>query len=246
MNYTDYLILGYGYTAKALIQEIQSKEPSATVQVTSRTDASKVIFDLNQESTWGNLPKSKVCFWTFPPEPFSVVEKFVIGNKNLWSKLIVVGSTSAFVANVAGQKVTEDSPLDLTIERVRAEEFLLKSNATVVFSAGIYGKNRSPLDWIRKGLVGKNSKLVNMIHVDDLAQFLFNANKFGKSGATYIASDNNPMTWESVIENWEQRKLVSNVPMIESKRLSKKIDNSKTIKELQVNLKYRNFADSVS
>ena len=246
MNSVDYLVLGHGLTAESLINKINKSQPGKTVVSTSRSDANKIIFNLTDQSTWENLPNSEVIFWTFPPEPTEDVKNFYEVIKSKCKKLIVVGSTSAFEVKNSGDEVTEKSPLDLTIERVKNEVFLKEQGAIIVFSAGIYGPGRNPLDWINKGYVGKNDKLVNMVHLEDLALFLFNASVYGKEGEIYIASNNNPQSWREIIESWENRNLVSNVPGKETKRVSKRINNSWTLSELKIDLQFQNFADSVS
>jgi hypothetical protein len=157
-----------------------------------------------------------------------------------------VGSTSAFLVDKPHGPVDESTPFDMSIPRVQGEVFLRDQGATLVMSSGIYGAGRNPVDWIKKGYVGKSEKYVNMIHGSDLAQFLLQASQLGEKGAVYIASDNNPQRWRDVIELWESQGLVSDVPEKASRRSSKKIDSSKSIKSLQIDLQFDNFAHAVS
>ncbi|MEM7645979.1 MAG: hypothetical protein AAF203_03630, partial [Pseudomonadota bacterium] len=88
-----------------------------------------------------------------------------------------------------------------------------------------------------------SDKFVNMIHGEDLAQFLVSAALYGQPGDLYIASDGHPQCWRDVIERWEQENRIDNVPEKASHRASKKIDNQFSMEKLQIKIKYPNFAD---
>jgi hypothetical protein len=246
MNSVEYLILGHGQTALALSQKIKEQKPQSSCVSTSRQGPPHVLFNLEDDSTWANLPKAQYTFWTFPPSPLDWVQEFYKSHHEKLGHWIVVGSTSALTVSVKNEWVNEKTPLDLSIERVQAEKYLMDHGATLILSSGIYGSGRSPLQWVEMGYVGKSSKYVNMVHVDDLASFLFQATKKGKKGELYIASNNHPEQWQEIIENWESRGLVQNVLHKESSRASKRIDNSWSIAELGVKLQYPHFADSIS
>lgn len=236
------LILGHGYTAKYLAPQFRKNK----VVSTSRKGPPFLPFDLMDESTWDSLPeKVDLTFWTFPALPLEKVKRFYELNCNRLGQLIVIGSTSAFVTSQPDQRVDESTPLDLSQERVQGEEFLRSQGAISVYSAGIYGPDRNPLDWVKKAYVGKSSKYVNMIHVKDLCQFLIKASEVGKPGSLYIATDGNPQRWQDVIEIWEQKGLVKDVPLKESMRASKKIDNSQSISELKIDLEFENFENLI-
>jgi len=243
MQSVDCLLLGFGYTAKALLSSFENEKRVAT---TSRKGTPHIQFDLEDESTWDSLPQSKMTFWTFPAAPVELVKKFYKQNGDKLGRLIVVGSTSALIPPNPHAVVNEKSSLDESIERVQGEVWLQRQGATFVLSSGIYGPGRNPIDWIKKGYIGKSEKFVNMIHVEDLASILIQAGRYGKPGELYIASDNNPQRWRDVIESWESRGLVSGIPEKESNRTSKKVDNSWSLKALQVTLQFQNFADSIS
>ncbi len=246
MESVKHLILGHGLTGEYLSAELMEQEPNASVVSTSRKGSPHIEFDLENEATWSQLPEAEITYWTFPPEPTDLVKKFYNQYQQKLGKLIVIGSTSALKVDQAGQVVDENTDLDTSIERVASEVFLKEQGAILLLSAGIYGPERSPLDWVKKGYLGKSKKWANMVHLEDLAGFLYACALRGQSGALYIACNNNPQPWDEVITDWEQRGLVQNVPEKESKRTSKKINNSKTIKDLQVNLQFQNFASSVS
>ncbi len=246
MESVKHLILGHGLTGEYLSKKLMEQEPNASVVSTSRKGSPHIEFNLQDEATWSQIPAAEITYWTFPPEPTDLVKKFYHQCNQKFGKLIVVGSTSALDVDQSGQTVDENTRLDTSIERVASEVYLKEQGAILLLSSGIYGPERSPLDWIKKGYLGKSKKWANMVHLEDLAEFLYACALRGKAGAVYIACNNNPQPWDEVIANWEERGLVQNVPEKQSKRTSKKIDNSKTIKDLQVNLQFQNFAASVS
>ena len=246
MRKVDYLLLGDGYSAKRIRQDLKTQFPSATIVGTSRKGDSDIIFDLSDPATWENLPQSSQGIWTFPPKPISTVQKFFEVQKTMAEKWVVIGSTSAFDVSGDIENVNESTKFDANNERAQAEEYLRSQGAVMVMSSGIYGIGKSPIDWVKNGRVGKSEKFVNMIHVEDLSQFVINAGIYGEKGKIYIASDNNPQKWQDIISHWEEVNLVKDVPQKISNRTSKKIDSSQSIKLLKVNLKYRNFAHAVS
>ena len=237
------LILGHGYVAKHLGPRLEKQ--GATVASTSRTDPQFITFDLEDPDSWENVPTVKTTFWMFPAVPLDLVKEFISAYGERLGQIITVGSTSGFLVNTDGETVDEASPLDLTRDRVLGEEFLRSNGAMTVMASGIYGPQRDPLDWIAKGYVGKSDKLVNMIHVEDLCQFLLAARDNGKKGHLYIASDNNPQTWRVVIDKWESNGWADAVPVKTTDKISKRVKSSASLSELSVNLKYQDFADRV-
>jgi hypothetical protein len=245
MKKVDTLILGSGYTGQFLKKYILQINPNEIIKETSRSNEDKIKFNLEDPKTWDNLPKAQKTFWTFPATPLSHVERFYNQFGKDLGKIIVIGSTSAFSAIKNDEVINEDSKLNLEMNRVAGEEFLRSQGAISVYSSGIYGPQRSPVDWVRKSYVGKSKKRINLIHVEDLSQFLYQASQIGKSSQLYIASNNIYPTWVEVIDFWESKNLVKNIPNKDSDRDSKKINSSRSISELKISLKHPNFVDSV-
>jgi len=241
-SFNKILILGYGFTAQFLERALKSQHSQCEVLTTSRSKAGPhLVFNLEEESTWSHLPSVDATFWTFPATPLMAVESFYKSQNHKLGKLVTLGSTSSFLLKDKDQAYDEHSRLDLNQERVRGEEFLRRQGGVTLFSAGIYGPGRDPRDWVRRGLVGKSQKFVNMIHVEDLCQFMIQALELGQRGNRYIACDNNPQRWDSVISYWESKSWVSHVPVQDSFRPSKKIHNHISIEQLNVQIKYPDF-----
>ena len=170
----NYLILGCGYTGRVLEQLLSSA--GHQVICTSRSKDGYVRFELEDQGTWGKLPQSvDGTFITLPFKDKEVAAKFVSELLPALGKVVFMGTTSAFRVSREHQVVHESSEIDPDNERNRAESELLAAGCVAVYSAGIYGPDRSPLNWIKSGRVTANDRFVNFIHVQDLAQVLYRA-----------------------------------------------------------------------
>ena len=185
---------------------------------TSRTPAGRttpdgtrwVRFDLNDRSTWTNLPPADAYAWLFPAAPLDAVMRLARHLDPGARRVVVVGTTSSYLHEKDGETVTEQNPLDVTQERVRGEEYLRGLGATVIRAAGIYGPAlgphapRNPLSWLRRGMISSPDSIVNLIHVSDLAAAILEALKRGIRGEQMIASDGTPRRWGDIAE-WAVR-----------------------------------------
>lgn len=241
MKSKKHLILGTGYVGSFLKNYIKSRESNSQVFSTSRTSKEHLCFDLNDARTWNHLPSVDYCYWTFPTTALSLVKNFYEKKHKDLGQLIVVGSTGSFKVSSPEQIVSEASDLNLHLDRVQGESYLRSQGAILVMASGIYGPGRDPLQWVKDGRVGKNNKLVNMIHVKDLCQFLYNSTLHGEKNNLYIASNNKAHRWLDVINSWEERAMVSNVPFKDPKSFGKRINCSWSIDQLKINLKFPNF-----
>ena len=236
-----FLILGYGYTGQVLKEKIYEQYPQANVYSTSRTQKEHIFFDLEDEESWSNLPREiDMCFWTFPAQPLNLVEKFLSLYSHQIRKIVAIGTTRAFITRIDDEVVTEDTLLDLKMERVQGENLIRKNNGIVVYASGIYGPHRNPIDWVKKGRIGKSKKFLNLIHVEDLCEILLSAAHRGREGAIYIASDGKPERWSDLIDQWEaeQEMTFPELTSSTSAKKSKNIQSLKTLNELQVQLKF--------
>ncbi len=186
------LILGAGQVGEALLR----LRPDA--RGTSRRARENLIrFDLADEKSWAALPQADAVIWTFPPTPEAAA--LDLGRRILTSgsRLIVLASTSCHVAP-AGGRLNEDSPLDLSQERVRAEEALRQAGAIIVALAGLHGPQRRPADWLRRGLIRNGAKLVNLIHVEDAALATLAVLAQAQPGQRFVASDGQGRPWSEI------------------------------------------------
>jgi hypothetical protein len=235
------MVMGYGYTAKWLVPLLQVAYPQSQIVSTSRQGEPHLEFDLARPQTWDLLPQVDVTVWTFPPSPSAQVSEFIKKKYNSLGQVIALGSTSALLVSHEGQLVSETTPLDMSQDRVLGEQMLRQQGGINLLSAGIYGPGRDPRDWVRKGLVAKSPKLVNMVHVEDLCQYILACIQNGSPGSLYIAADNNPQVWSDVITFWESQGWLNGIGHKQSPRQSKRVDCSWSIKQLGVELKYPDF-----
>ncbi|MCB0376948.1 MAG: hypothetical protein KDD33_00520 [Bdellovibrionales bacterium] len=233
------LILGLGYTGRFLLQTRPQEWLSTQVLTTSRSQGQNFVFDLLDESTWDHLPPVAGTIITFPLEPFAKAKSFFDKKKNDLGRIVIMGSTSCLQIDEEGQRVNEDCPITPSLDRVEAELYFKSQGAMLVLASGIYGPGRNPIDWVKKGWVGPSEKYLNLIHGEDLARILWAALKMGQPGTTYLASDGHPHSWKKLITHWQSKGLLPNrVGGPPSRRVSKKIDSSKTLEQLSISLNY--------
>jgi nucleoside-diphosphate-sugar epimerase len=145
---------------------------------------------------------------------------YLEGNRNLvlWladsppKRFIYTSSTSVY-GQIDGSVVTEESPAkpaeDTAKVLVEAEKLLLaeahnKFPATILRVAGIYGPGRG--HWFRQFLRGEariegdGSRILNMIHRDDVAGCIIAALERGMPGEIYNAVDDEPVSQMELFE----------------------------------------------
>ncbi len=229
------IILGSGYTAKFLLPLAQHRY--SHVFATSRNPdrhlmhlrpEQRIRFDLAQPETWQAIPASADIVWCFPAVPIELVRQFADAAFLRSRRLVVLGSTSAYDADLSSQYpppwIDEAAKIDLTIPRVQGEELLRTLYGAVLLRvAGIYGHGRNPIEWIRTGRVSRSRKYVNLIHVEDLASSCLAALRHAGSGEIYNISDGSPKTWVDICQmaehRWDVRSVDSEVDST-GKRLS--------------------------
>ena len=198
------VILGAGYTGIQVYR--QAIEAGWHVLATSRSPhihlhnilpEHRLHFDLTQTGTWGNIPDQGHLIWCFPIIQLDLVQDFLAARTRQNNRLIVMGSTSAYIPD--GQPVTEETPLKQHLPRVQAEEYLRTTyGAIIIRFAGLYGPGRHLLNWIRKGNILNTRTWVNLLHVEDAAAICLRALEQAPDGSTYLASDGHPRTWEEI------------------------------------------------
>lgn len=238
------LILGSGYSGRVLQKVLESLKYDVVCTRRSSED-SDLAFDLNRAQTWTNLPRVDATFWMFPCEPKDLVHQFLNEKAQSLGRIVCVGTTSSYLVSNEGQTVSENSPIHQEEARVQGELVALQHGAIIVRSAGIYGPARDPRRWVIEGRVTPSPKLVNFIHVQDLATILVAASERGRSGAVYLAADGKPQRWDDLISQWcseFQMTLPQGVSTTQATprgpglRVSKRIDSRSTLSELGVTL----------
>jgi hypothetical protein len=247
------LILGSGYSGKVLQALLKSLGYDVICTRRSSGD-SDVVFDLNRPETWSALPDVEATFWMFPCEPKDLVDRFLSEKGSSLGRVVCVGTTSSYLVSHEDETVSETSPIHQEEPRVQGELVALRHGAMIVRSAGIYGPARDPRRWVIDGRVSPSPKLVNFIHVQDLAAILVAASERGRPGSVYLAADGKPRRWDELIAQWCSEFKLS-LPASASKpqpaprgpglRVSKQIDSQATLSELGVTLLFPDVQSGV-
>ena len=253
------IILGAGYTGKHLAGALTDR--SRPLFATSR-DPDKNLshmpadrrmrFDLEQPSTWPNIPVGADLIWCFPATPLEQVRAFAHTLNVSPRRIVVIGSTSAYDAPSHSTEYPppwsdESAPINLTRPRVQGEEYLRNALGAIVLRvAGIYGPGRNPLDWIRQGRVGPSRKYVNLIHVEDLAGICLAAIEKGKPGEVYNVSDGQPHMWNEICATAQQRWDVAATAVHKNRSSGKRISNAKLRADLGYVLRHPDLYEALA
>lgn len=194
----DITVLGAGYVGNALLERFP-----AAAATRRGAAAGRHVFDLEDESTWGNPPLAgRRVVWTFPAAPPARVRAFHGRHLRQAAALIVLGSTSAYAVSPAqaalAPAIDEDAPLDTGQPRVQGEEWLRRRGATVLRLAGIHGPGREPANWILRGRIDDGARLVNLIHVDDIVAVIAALLERPHPGHCFNVADGEALAWRDV------------------------------------------------
>lgn len=253
------VVLGSGYTGLVLHRAATSQ--GRTVYATSRSPLNNLAdipseqrlqFDLEQPSTWPNIPTGADLIWCFPATPLEQIQAFVRTLAAPSRRIVVLGSTSAYDTSSESTEyppawIDESAPIDQTKPRVQGEEYLRRHHGAIVLRvAGIYGPKRNPLDWIRQGRVGPSRKYVNLIHVEDLAAICLAAIEKGKLGEAYNVSDGTPRTWNEICVTAQLRWGVTATTVKEARSSGKRISNAKLRAGLDYTFKHPDLYEALA
>ena len=253
------VVLGSGYTGRVVHR--MGTSHGRTVHATSRNPLSNLAdipseqrlqFDLEQPSTWSNIPAQADLIWCFPATPLEQVQAFARMLDAPARRMVVLGSTSAYEVSDHSTEyppcwIDESAPIDLTKPRVQGEEFLRTNCGAIILRvAGIYGPGRNPIDWIRSGRVSPSRKYVNLIHVEDLATICLAALERGKPGVTYNVSDGHPYIWNEICATAQQRWGVAAVAANDDSSSGKRISNAKLRAELDYTLGHQDLYEALA
>lgn len=241
METKSVLILGLGYTGRHLKKLLIENFPQLKLEATTRDGRDGTHAWSVGDSFPSTKSKSFDCgFICFPPS-LGFTSQFKKEFLSRASKWILVSSTGFFSVSKTDEIITEDSPLDMSLERVKAELELQKLGVITVYAAGIYGPGRDPRSWVLKGRVGRSEKFINLIQVEDLAQFLIQAMKYSEKGKRWIACDQVKYRWTELIDALGMK----DIPLKESLSTSKKVMSQHSQDQLKVKLKYPDAAKAI-
>ena len=177
------VVLGSGYTGRLLHRTGTSQ--GWTVHATSRNllnnlagvhSEQRLRFDLEQPSTWLNIPAGADLIWCFPATPLEQVQAFARTLDAPPRRMVVLGSTSTYEVADLFHRIS--STLDRRIRPDRPDQAARPGrgiSATAPWrhrtTRGRHLRTGAESAWIGsdKGRVGLSRKYVNLIHVEDLA-----------------------------------------------------------------------------
>lgn len=194
-----------------------------------------------------------------------------IEKEGLPARLVYI-STSGVYGDQAGELINEETPVNPSVDRARrrynAEQQLRSWSkqttvpVTILRVGGIYGPGRLPLQRIKDQVPMLHEELspqTNRIHADDLAQVCVAAAGTKAEGEIYNVSDgtNSNMTeyFNTIADHfdlprpplvdWDEAEKTISKGMLSYLKESRRLDNSKMLNELGVELKYPTLKDGL-
>ena len=189
-NINPITILGNGYCGSRLHESI------ADSKITSRnpTHQDIIYFKLEDESSWLNIPHNTTVIWTFACNNTELENKFFSFLAEFSDKIFIYSTSSVYLHSNNGQVIDENSALVMERPRTIAEELYRSKGACILTLCGISGPNRSPLSWLKKGIIKNANKDVNLIHVDDIVEItkILTIHDLGKKRINLVAGTTYP------------------------------------------------------
>ena len=276
---------GFGQVAKSFINKLIFEKEDLSLSITSREKTHQIEFnDLKVTSYFFNtdnydetlktkLQEANYILVSIPPvEGKDIVADYLKNNflnmKNC--KWITYLSATSVYGDHDGNWVDEKSttkPKSLSgINRLKAEntwKSLSKKNnfpLQIFRLAGIYSNEHNILKRLRLGkvqIVDKKKHFFSRIHVEDIANILFESLKKFRTNEIYNICDNKPASQKEVVAYAAKLlKLKQPNPVrleeLESDMLknfykdSKKVDNKKMKKFFNYNLKYPTYEEGLN
>jgi len=274
---------GFGQVARNFVKKLISENIELKLSFTSRKSKNEIdksfkgnFFKFDGEffekDLIKNLKSADHILISIPPvnREDLVINNFSRYLSQIKPKWITYLSATSVYGNHNGAWVDEKSETNPTsengIQRLVAENLWLstckKFNLPIqIFRlSGIYSNTNNILQRLKLGtakIIKKENHFFSRIHVDDIANILFNSLKNFKSEEIYNISDDKPSSSEEVTV-YAAKLLKLNIPGeikiedIESKMLqnfykdSKKVSNSKMKNFFNYNLKYSSYIEGLN
>jgi len=194
-----------------------------------------------------------------------------MANKNLPAQFVYI-STSGVYGDQQGQLINEQTPVNPQVDRAKrryhAEQQLQKwakkhgVALTILRVGGIYGPGRLPLQRLKDEIpmLHENlAPLTNRIHADDLAQVCVAAANKKAAGQIYNVSDGSDSNMTEYFNtiadacglkrpplvDWDEAEKTISKGMLSYLKESRKMDNSKMMNELDIELIYPTLKDGL-
>ncbi|HFD10878.1 MAG TPA: hypothetical protein ENJ32_00175 [Crenotrichaceae bacterium] len=236
------LILGHGYIGRALSARFPDSVYTSSSQEKAKLN-SAIYFNLNDSDSWKNIPTDHTVIWTFPAAPLKRVKLFYLSRLQHSKNLLVYASSSCYEVLADDNLVTEHNPLDCSKPRVAGEEYLRQHNAAILVLSGIYGPQREPANWLRKGLIHAYDKTVNLIHRDDIIEITsyLLEHHLAPNGERVNISDGVGVRWSEIAAYYGISTSQGSMPDGTNGKI---VSNSKLRKRLPDDFRFRSLFDA--
>ena len=284
MKKINIFCFGFGQVAKNFIKKLKIENIDTNLIVTSREKSQKKIFEsieydsleLNEnffdKKILDNLEKIDHYLISIPPISGEdiVIKNFQKHLQNCKPKWITYLSATSVYGNHNGEWVTEESKTKPTspngVERLEVEKSWMrlavenKLPIQIFRLSGIYSSRRNILARLKLGnekIIKVKNHFFSRIHIDDIANILFESLKNFKTQEIYNISDDKPASSEELIMygckllKIEKPQTVD-IHSIESNMLknfykdSKKVENKKMKFFFNYELKYPSYVEGLN
>jgi nucleoside-diphosphate-sugar epimerase len=193
------LIGGLGYTGKAIYRNLKASGRQVSAFSSNTQYGESMRMDANHEGSADQLGRMieslgiSHLILTFPPQGLSADFLQVATGS---CACLLLGTTSVYPESGI---ITEMSRVDKAHNRIGIEEAFIKLGGQVMRLSGIYGPGRDPLDWIQRGNAKRYAETqLNLIHLENIVEFLLHWIGERFSGAVMNLSDGQRHTWGEI------------------------------------------------
>ena len=284
MSNLNIFCFGFGQVAKTFIQKLKLENFNINLSVTSRKKTHTLKFNNINYTSFQfegddydielikNLKKSDYILVSIPPREGTdlVIKNFSKIIENCNAKWITYLSATSVYGDHKGEWVNEESktkPITSNgIDRLSAEKLWLSLNLNkkiplqIFRLSGIYSNESNILARLKSGkakIVNRKNNFFSRIHVEDIANILFESLSKFKPGEIYNISDDKPSSSEEVtlygvkLLNMDKPKIIE-LKDIESEMLknfykdSKKVSNKKMKNFFDYKLKFPTYIEGLN
>ena len=284
MSNLSIFCFGFGQVAKAFIQKLKLENFNINLSATSRKKTHTLKFNNINYTSFQfegddydielikNLEKSDHILVSIPPREGTdlVIKNFSNIIENCNAKWITYLSATSVYGDHKGEWVNEESktkPITSNgIDRLSAEKLWLSLNLNkkiplqIFRLSGIYSNESNILARLKSGkakIVNRKNNFFSRIHVEDIANILFESLSKFKPGEIYNISDDKPSSSEEVtlygvkLLNMDKPKIIE-LKDIESEMLknfykdSKKVSNKKMKNFFDYKLKFPTYIEGLN
>ena len=284
MSNLNIFCFGFGQVAKTFIQKLKLENFNINLSATSRKKTQTLKFDNINYTSFQfegddydielikNLEKSDHILVSIPPRKGTdlVIKNFSNIIENCNAKWITYLSATSVYGDHKGEWVNEESktkPITSNgIDRLSAEKLWLSLNLNkkiplqIFRLSGIYSNESNILARLKSGkakIVNRKNNFFSRIHVEDIANILFESLSKFKPGEIYNISDDKPSSSEEVtlygvkLLNMDKPKIIE-LKDIESEMLKnfykdlKKVSNKKMKNFFEYDLKFPSYIEGLN